>query len=123
MRLSVVKIVPLPEKRQEVLDILQSMKGPTQALGGCRLCSIYVEYGEDQAVVYVEKWRTDDEMHHHMRSTLYGRLLEGMELSVKAPEVCIYDIASTCGLELIEAVRRTKAVKDETEDGEQRDPS
>ncbi|WP_193352720.1 putative quinol monooxygenase [Desulfuromonas sp. TF] len=125
MRLSLIKIVPLPEKRQEVLDILLSMKGPTQASVGCMNCSIYVEHGEDQAILYIEQWRSIGEMHRQMRSSLYARLLEGMELSSTVPEVCIYEVASTCGLELIEAVRRPKAGKDETVDGEltQRDPS
>ncbi len=116
MRLSMVKISPLPERRQEVLDILLSMKGPTQALGGCLNCGIYLEYGEEPAIVYLEEWRTAAEMYRHMRSSLYGRLLEGMELSQSAPEVCVYEIAATCGLELIEAVRRpeeNRAVADD----------
>jgi quinol monooxygenase YgiN len=111
MRLSVVKIVPVPEKRQEVLDILLSMKGPTRAMGGCLSCGIYVEHGDDQAIVYIEEWRTADDMFRHMRSSLYARLLEGIELSKMVPEVCVYEIASTCGLELIEQVRGLKAGK------------
>jgi len=100
-----VKIVPVPEKRQQVLDILLSMKGPTQAEGGCLNCYILEEYGEDHAIVYVEQWRSLAEMHRHMLSSLYARILQAMELSRREPEVCFYEIESTCGLELIEQVR------------------
>ena len=111
MRLSMIRIVPFPAKRQAVLDILLSMRGPTRAIMGCLNCGIYAEQGDEQAIVYVEQWRTAAEMYRHMRSSLYARLLEGMELAEKVPEVCIYEIANTCGLELIELVRRPEEKK------------
>ncbi|MRR08162.1 MAG: antibiotic biosynthesis monooxygenase [Deltaproteobacteria bacterium] len=111
MRLSLVKISPVQEKRQEVLDILISMKGPTQAESGCLSCWILEEYGDDQSIVYVELWRTLGEMHRHMRSNLYARILEAMELSDKEPEVRFYEIVSVCGLDLIEQVRMPEGKK------------
>lgn len=124
MRLSLIKIAPLPEKRHEVLEILQSMKGFTQALAGCLNCSIYVECGEDQGILYLEQWRTAAEMHSHIRSGLYTRLLEGIELSAKVPEVCIYEIGNTWGLELIELVRSPEAERLESVKGDtQKEPS
>ncbi len=105
MRLSLVRIAPVPEKREEVLDILLSIKGPTQAESGCLACWILEENGEDPALVYVEKWRSSAEMHRHMRSPLYARILQAMELSHTEPQVCFYEIVETSGLELIEQVR------------------
>ncbi|RNC68272.1 MAG: antibiotic biosynthesis monooxygenase [Desulfuromonadales bacterium] len=111
MRLTMVKIAPFPEKRQEVLDILLSMKGPTQAEVGCLNCCIFEEYGDDPAIVYVELWRTLTEMHRHMRSSLYSRILEAMELSCREPEVYFYEVVGTSGMELIEQVRMPEGTK------------
>jgi quinol monooxygenase YgiN len=107
MMLAMVKIVPSPGKRQEILDILLSVKGPTLAVPGCRACSIYEEHGAEQAIAYVELWQAPAEMYRHLRSPLYSRVLEAMELSARKPEICFHTVLRTEGLELIESLRST----------------
>jgi quinol monooxygenase YgiN len=102
MMLSIIKILPSPEKRKEVLDILISNKGPIQANHSCLACSICDEEGD---IVYIELWRTGDDFVRHIRSDLYTRILGAMELSRKTPEVSFFEIKSVKGMELIEAVR------------------
>lgn len=104
MILAMVKISPDPAKRQELIDILLTVKGPALATSGCRSCSVYEEYDET-AVVYLELWDTESEMRQHIRSPLYSRLLEAMELSVNSPEISFYTIAKTVGINLIGEVR------------------
>ena len=100
-----VRIAPVQEKRDEVLDILLSMKGPTQAESGCLACWILEEFGEDAAIVYVEQWRSSAEMHRHMRTPLYARILQAMELSRTEPQVCFFEVVESSGLELVEQAR------------------
>ena len=100
--LSLIKILPAPEKRKEVLDILISNKGPIQAIHSCLACSICEEEGD---IVYIELWRTTEDFIRHIRSDLYTRILGAMELSRKKPEVNFFEISSVKGMELIEAVR------------------
>ncbi len=107
MMLAMVKIVPSPGKRQEILDILFSVKGPTLATPGCRACSIYEEQGDEQAITYIEHWQSPAEMYRHVRSPLYSRVLEAMELSSIEPEICFHMIMRTEGMELIENLRST----------------
>ncbi|ABQ26844.1 putative quinol monooxygenase [Geotalea uraniireducens] len=107
MMLAMVKIGASPGKRQEILDILLSVKGPTLAAPGCRACSIYEEYGADQTIAYVELWQSPAEMYRHIRSTLYSRILEAMELSASNPEISFHMILRTEGMELIENLRST----------------
>ncbi len=109
MMLAMVKIVPSPGKRQEILDILFSVKGPTLATPGCRACSIYEEQGEDQAITYIERWQSPADMYRHVRSALYSRILEAMELSSMTPEISFHMIMRTEGMELVENLRRTSA--------------
>ncbi len=103
--MALVKIMPTPENRKEVLDILVSIKGPTQAIPGCLTCSICEEEGDDGIIVFFEHWRTWEDFIRHIRSDLYARMLEAMELSCKEPEVSFFEVSAMKGMELIEAVR------------------
>lgn len=105
MFLSLMKIVPEPGKQQEVVNILLSIKGPTIAAVGCLDCSICTEHDDEHAVVYLERWRTREEMLVHIRSSLYPRILKALELSERQPEIYFYDIAGCAGFDLIEQER------------------
>jgi quinol monooxygenase YgiN len=105
MLLSMVKISPVPGKRQEILDILQSVRGPTLAAPGCLRSSILEEHDDELFIVYLEEWQTRTEMAVHIRSPLYSRVLKAMELSRQQPEICFYEVSGIEGLELIESVR------------------
>jgi len=105
MILSMVNIVPAFGMRQEIVDILLSVKGPTLALPTCSACSIYEEQDDDKTIAYMELWQSEEEMDRHIRSSLYNRVLEAMELSTKTPEIRFFRISETHGIELIEKAR------------------
>jgi quinol monooxygenase YgiN len=102
---SIIRIYPRPGAEQTVLEVLESMKGQIAALNDCLGCSITVEVGEGGAICYTEQWRTREALDQHLRSPLYGRVLEAMECSSRTPEVEFYEVAEVGGLELIEKVR------------------
>jgi quinol monooxygenase YgiN len=106
MIFSMIKIMPHPDKGKDVLDILLSMKGLTLAAAGCLECAIASE-DDDGAkwIIYLELWRSLDDLCEHIRSTLYQRLLEALELSVVSPQVCFFQVSAVQGMELIEAER------------------
>jgi quinol monooxygenase YgiN len=108
MLISTVKIYPLHEKRQEVLETLQSVMGPAQALPGCLSCSLSEEVGGLRGILYIEQWRSLPEMELHVNSSNYGRILGAMELSSQIPEVCFYELGTSWNLELVERVRNQK---------------
>lgn len=99
-----VKISPNPDKRQEIIEILRTVRGVALAAPGCSSCSVYEEYDE-AAIVYMERWDTEAEMKQHIRSPLYLRVLEAMELSDKTPEIIFYTVAKSDGIALISEVR------------------
>jgi quinol monooxygenase YgiN len=106
MILSIIKIMPVPVKRREVLDILHSIKGPTQAAKGCLSCSIFEEDEDDRMVLYLEHWQSREDFVRHLSSNLYNRILEALELSRQKPEVWFFEVSDFEGMELIEMVRR-----------------
>lgn len=109
MLLTMVKISPSPGKKQEVLDILMSVRGPTLAVSGCLECGIYEEHDEDYNILYLETWQLRTEMIDHIRSALYTRVLRALELSGRQPEISFYEVSCIQGIELIEGVRSPMA--------------
>lgn len=102
---SIVRIYPRPGAEQTVLDVLESMKGQIAAISDCLGCSITVEVGEGGAICYTEQWRDREALDRHLRSSLYGRVLEAMECSQSPPEIEFFEVTEVGGLELVEKVR------------------
>ena len=68
-------------------------------------CRLYEEDGSEETVLYVEQWESEEDLQRHIRSDLYRRILEAMELSCRSPEVAFHSVSATAGMELIEALR------------------
>jgi quinol monooxygenase YgiN len=88
-----------------------SIKTMTRLKHGCVHCDIYEEYGDGQKILYIEKWQTKEDMYQHIRSNLYLRILNAMELASKPPEIFFHEDSETAGIELIEAIKAGSAVK------------
>jgi quinol monooxygenase YgiN len=109
-----VRIDPMPDKRQAVIEVLLSVRNMTRLKPSCINCEIYEEHGDGQKILYIEKWRTREAMYQHIRSKLYLRVLNAIELSSEAPEICIHEDSETTGIELIEAIRVESALKQDS---------
>jgi quinol monooxygenase YgiN len=107
--LSIVTIAPIPEKRKEILSILNSIRGPTQAMSDCLDCRICVEDGDEGTILFLEHWQSWEAFMRHIRSDIYTRMLEAMELSREKPEVSFFEVSALRGMDLLKAVRDRKA--------------
>lgn len=108
MYLSVIRIYPPPGREQFVIDVLDTLKGPVTTNADCLGSSIAIEAGENGeggAICYTEQWRTREALDRHLRSPLYGRVLEVMECSRKPPGVEFFTVTDVGGLELVEQAR------------------
>jgi quinol monooxygenase YgiN len=106
--LSIVTIYPFPEKRKEILSILNSTRGPTQAMNDCLDCRICIEDGDEGAILFLEQWQSWESFMKHIRSDIYSRLLEAMELSREEPDVSFFEVSAMRGMDLLKAVRDQK---------------
>jgi quinol monooxygenase YgiN len=104
MIVGTLRILPPPDRRAEVLEILRSVQGPVLAQPGCAACHIYEEQGAE-AVVLVEMWESQAALETHIRSEAYRRVLGAIELSGGPPEVRFDHVSATEGMELIERSR------------------
>jgi quinol monooxygenase YgiN len=100
-----LRILPAPDRRAEVLEILQSVQGPMLAQPGCTACHIYEERGAEQAVVLVEMWESRAALETSLRSETHRRILGAVELSGSPPEIRFDHVSASEGMELIERSR------------------
>jgi quinol monooxygenase YgiN len=105
MILSFIKLIPQPEKRQAMIDILRTMEALTKIKPGCLCCCIYEQADERHGVLYVERWESNEALNIHVQSSMYMRLLTAMELACEAPDIQFHYVEKTMGIELIEALR------------------
>ena len=105
MVISIIKIYPATGSEHMIIDVLETMKVAIANLPDCLECIIAVEAGGNGQVCYMEQWRSREALDRHLRSPLYGRVLEAMELSRTKPEMAFYKVSKLGGLELVGKVR------------------
>lgn len=105
MMVLLLKILPSPENRRELLGILKSVVGPSSIQPGCQGCEVYEGSLDNEAVLYLERWDYLSNMKLHIQSDLFARLLVAMEISTTRPEIQFFEISQVFGMDLVETLR------------------
>jgi quinol monooxygenase YgiN len=105
MFLSLIRIVPIPEKRDKILEMLVSVARQAKLTYGCTTCTVCEESGNGNAIFYVENWGSREALERHVRSDMYIRVLHAMDLASEPPEISFYEISGEKGMELIRELR------------------
>jgi quinol monooxygenase YgiN len=100
-----LKIVPLPDKRDAVFEILQSVINLTRGRPGCMGCASYEEHNNQRSIFYVEQWESKEDLNRHIQSSFYHRIFSAMDLASEAPEIFFHEVSKTTGMDLVEALR------------------
>jgi quinol monooxygenase YgiN len=98
------RIVAPEGKREEILDVLLRLKGPTEVAKGCRACRILQDAEDDHVLTYEVHWDMQSDLEEHLRSERFRRLLPYIEMSVEPPEVTFSTIDQVRGIEFLIAV-------------------
>ena len=104
MIISTVRIAVGVKKKDEILRILFSIKGPTESKSHCVSCRIYTEPRNEKHITYEEVWQNEESLYQHLRSPQYRNLLAAMDLSSEPPEVKFITVLKTEGMELVQRV-------------------
>jgi quinol monooxygenase YgiN len=107
MIVGTLRLVPAPDRRAEILEVLRAIQGPVLAQPGCIAYRIYEEEGPERAVVLVERWESQPALEAHLRSESYRHILGAIELSGSPPEVRFDYVSATNGMDLIERSRKS----------------
>ena len=105
MLLSFITIYPFPENESTVIEVLDSIQALIAPNADCLGCVFTAGIGTGKSICYMERWRTREALDRHLRSNLYCRVLEAMELSRKPPLVEFYEMRGIGGLDMIADVR------------------
>jgi quinol monooxygenase YgiN len=106
MIIGTVRILPPPNRRNDVLEVLRSVQGPVRAQPGCAACDLYEEQSPEAAIVFIERWESEASLDTHLRSEMYRRILGALELSGDPPDVRFEHVSSCEGMEVIERSRK-----------------
>jgi quinol monooxygenase YgiN len=107
MIICLLKIIPRTDHRQEVLDLLKSVQGPTEVRSECMECSVFEEKDREERILYLEQWSSRKAFEEHILSSLFTRVLSAMELADEPPEISFFELAHARGLEFVETLRAT----------------
>ena len=99
-----LRVVVPESKRREVLQALRSLRGPTEAHGGCRGCRVYRDDSDD-ALLLVQEWSTQSALDQYIRSDLYRTVLAVIETAHEPPDIRFDTVARRAGMEIVEAAR------------------
>jgi quinol monooxygenase YgiN len=105
MIIGTVRILPAPDRRADVLELLRLVQRRLQYQNGCTACHIYQEDDTESTIVFVEQWIGDEALEAHLRSDSYKRVLGAIELSAKPPVISFERVSATEGIEVIERSR------------------
>lgn len=105
MVLVTIRMVVPRNMHDEALKILKSTAEWSRIKPGCLSSRIYEDTQEDNALMFEEIWRSEEDLEFHVRSDDYRKLLLVLEMAVKQPEIRFDTISSSTGIETIEKAR------------------
>ena len=105
MVIMTLRLTVPPEKTVEAIEIIKSMAGPISAEPDCKHVCLYSDINNDDALMLVEEWESQEVIDQHIQSDEFRKLLELMELAGHAPEINFNTVSDSAGFEFIERLR------------------
>jgi quinol monooxygenase YgiN len=103
---STIRIIIPPDQRDEAVEILKSTAAWTSVKPGCLSSRIYQDVQEENTLMFIEIWRSEEYLEYHLRSDDYRKILLVLEMALKQPELRFDTISNSTGIETIEKARR-----------------
>ena len=94
----------VPEKRWDVLKTIHTIIGPTTVRSGCLHCCLYSNTSNDDELILLEKWESQETLERHLRSDEFRKIIAAMETASELPEISFNTVASTEGMEFVEKI-------------------
>ncbi len=98
MILTFGKLKPLPAKRKELLQTLESLAAQTRTEKGCLESSLYQRAGDDTDFLLIGAWESRAALDDHLQSARFSVLMGAKSLLSRPPEVEIHTVAASACL-------------------------
>lgn len=92
-------------QRARVMQSLGRIVGPTRALPGCVSCHLFADAEEENAILFIEEWQTQQNLETRLRADSMRTVMAAMDCAVGPPDVRVETISGTRGMDLIAACR------------------
>ena len=102
-----LRLKVVPEKRWAVLKTVHTIIGPTTVRSGCSHCSLYSNTSNDDELILLEKWESQEAMEGHICSDEFRKVMSAMEAACEPPEMQFSRITSAVGMKLVEEILTT----------------
>jgi quinol monooxygenase YgiN len=104
MVITILHLKVAPEKRMHILETIRSMIGPTCAQPGCLHCDFFGSTQNDDILILLEKWESQETLNQHIKSDEFIKVLAAMDTACEQPQISFYEVESSAGMELVEKV-------------------
>lgn len=111
-----LRIVVPEHKREETLDVMLCLKGPTEVARGCRGCWILQDAEDNRALTYLVQWDSQKELEEHLRSERFRRLLPYIDMSMETPAIMFSTVDQVRGIEFLVAALDPRSVSKSNRD-------
>lgn len=96
MIIVIARFRPRPERREELVALLQEVQEASRTDDGCLNYGYYSEVTDPLSFIAVEEWRDQDALDAHLRQPHVARLVAGLpELGEGRPEIQVHEVASS----------------------------
>jgi len=102
---STIRITAAENSDGQVLRVLRSLIEPTRVETGCISCGLYKDLHDAGVIIWVEEWKTQDDLETHLRSRQYKKILAAFDMSNSQPEMRFDTVVETKGMQLIADAR------------------
>ena len=109
MVITILQLKAAPEKRLNIIKTIHAMIGPTKAQFGCLHCELFGSTQNDDKLILLEKWESQETLNQHIKSEEFRKVLAAMDTACEPPEINFYEIDSLAGMDLVEKVLGAKA--------------
>ena len=106
MVIALLELVPQVKKRQAMLEVLSFVEDRVRTNPECLDCGVFEATNGTRRVLYVEQWNSAKDLHAHLRSRLYLKILNAVELASEEPMFSFHEVSQTESMELIRQLRR-----------------
>jgi quinol monooxygenase YgiN len=103
--LALMELMPIPDKREEILELLRFSADRLEGKPGCLSSGVYESGDERQTILYLERWESEEALHRHIQSNLYLGVLNAIDLAMEPREIKFLEISDTKSMKLIVALR------------------
>jgi len=106
MVIALLELVPEIENRLAMLEILRFVEEHVRSKAECLGCGVFEAKDGNRRVLYLEQWKSPKDLHAHLQSRLYLKILNAVELAREEPKIGFHEVSQTESMELIRQLRR-----------------